>query len=91
MSSEARPLVHVFLVQESAKIDALQSVSRASTRRACTDLTVSRCLSLQIIESLSQTVPSMHPDIKVVLLTFSNRIGVYRLAPAFTYVIPTSS
>jgi hypothetical protein len=35
--------------------------------------------SLQaVVDALVQSVDSVHPDIRVVLVTFSNRIGVYR-------------
>ena len=53
-----RPLVHVFLVQESMPVDALQAVLEAI------EYVVSQC---------------MHPDVQVVLLSFSNRIGLYNL------------
>ena len=52
-----RPLVHVFMIQESMPIDALKST----------------------ISNLRDTVKDMHPDIKIVLLSYSDRIGVYRL------------
>eukprot|EP01034_Spumella_vulgaris_P038795 gene38795-47913_t len=53
-----RPLVHVFLVQESMRIDAMQAV----------------------VEGLCASVPAMHPDIRVVFLTYSNRIGIYNFS-----------
>jgi hypothetical protein len=35
--------------------------------------------SLQaVVDALVQSVDSVHPDIRVALVTFSNRIGVYR-------------
>ena len=53
-----RPLVHLFVIQESMPIDALQAV----------------------IEAISHVTQNcIHPDMKVALLTISNRIGVYRL------------
>lgn len=52
-----RPLVHVFMVQESMSIDALK----------CS------------IKSIRDAVKDMHPDIKIVLLSYSDRLGVYRL------------
>jgi hypothetical protein len=52
-----RPLVHVFLVQESMQLDCLKAV----------------------VESLNRVVEDMHPDVKVVLLSYSNRVGVHRL------------
>ncbi len=59
--AEQRPLVHVFLVQESMAPDALQAVAEAIEH------TIANC---------------MHPDIQVVLLSFSNRIGVFNLGNA---------
>jgi len=56
-----RPLIHVFLVQESMPSDALQSVAEAI------EYTIAHC---------------MHPDIQVVLLSCSNRIGLFDLATA---------
>ena len=52
-----RPLVHVFMVQESMPIDGLK----------CT------------IKSIRDAVKDMHPDMKIVLLSYSNRIGVHLL------------
>ena len=57
LPSSKRPLVHIFLVQESMKLDRLQTT----------------------VNALKTAVASMHPDIHVVLLTFSNRIGIYNL------------
>jgi hypothetical protein len=49
--------VHIFLIQESMAIDALQAV----------------------VEGLTAAVEQMHPDIQIVVVTFSHRIGVHRL------------
>lgn len=54
-----RPLVHVFIIQESMSIDALETT----------------------VESVTEAILNMHPDMYVVLLTFSNRIGVYKFPP----------
>ena len=51
------PLVHVFVIQESMAIDALQAV----------------------VEGLSAAIMLMHPDIQIVILTFSHRIGIHKL------------
>jgi hypothetical protein len=51
-----RPLVHVFIVQESMNLDCLQAA----------------------IEAVTVTVRSLHPDIRVLLMSFSHRIGIYK-------------
>lgn len=56
--SEERPLVHVFLVQESMAIDTMQAV----------------------VESLTEAIKALHPDVHIVLLTFSHRIGIHRFS-----------
>lgn len=33
---------------------------------------------LQVVESLSLAIEEMHPDVEIVLVTFSNRIGVHK-------------
>jgi len=58
VSCKDRPLVHVFLIQESMSYESLQAVT----------------------ESISSAVSSMHPDIQVVLVTFSHRLCVYKLS-----------
>ena len=57
--AKQRPLVHVFLVQESMSADALQVV-------------------LDAIHTV--VTEAMHPDMQIVLMSFSNRISVYRLS-----------
>ena len=60
VSCKDRPLVHVFLIQESMSYESLQAVT----------------------ESISTAASSMHPDIQVVLVTFSHRLCVYKLSPS---------
>jgi hypothetical protein len=55
VDSSSRPLVHIFVVQESMPIDTMDAV----------------------IESLTATIQMLHPDIYIILLTYSHRIGVY--------------
>jgi hypothetical protein len=57
-----RPLVHVFLIQESMPLDCIQAVIDAISMATSAD-----------------PVTGLHPDIEIILLTFSNRIGIYRL------------
>ena len=52
-----RPMVHIFLIQESISYDCLQTV----------------------IDGISEAINKMHPDIQIVILSFSNRIGLYNL------------
>lgn len=66
LQSEEKPVIHIFLVQESMSIDSMEAT----------------------IESLTTALQSMHPDIQVVLLTFSNRIGVYRFCSLPMSVCP---
>ena len=51
------PLVHVFVIQESMALDALQAV----------------------VEGLSAAIMLMHPDLQIVIVTFSHRIGIHKL------------
>lgn len=37
-----------------------------------------------VVDSLSSAISAVHPDIHIVLITFSNRIGVYRLSGGAT-------
>ena len=59
-----RPLVHVFLIQESMPLDCIQAAIDAVTQATSADPDT-----------------GLHPDIEVIILTFSNRIGIYRLHP----------
>lgn len=57
MGASRRPLVHVFLIQESMQLDCLKAV----------------------VECLTKVVEDMHPEVKVVFLSYSSRLGVHRL------------
>eukprot|EP01041_Mallomonas_annulata_P006979 gene6979-14185_t len=56
LPAASRPLVHVFLIQESMSLEALDVV----------------------IDSLSNAIKELHDDMEVMLVTYSNRIGIYR-------------
>lgn len=57
VGASRRPLVHVFMVQESMQLDCLKA----------------------LVECLTKVVEDMHPDVKVVLLSYSSRLGVHRI------------
>ena len=61
-SANERPLVHVFLIQESMSLDCIQAVIDGISHATSPDPNT-----------------GLHPDVEVILLTFSNRIGIYRL------------
>lgn len=56
--SAERPLVHIFLIQDSAPVEVLQAVSA----------------------SLISAIDCMHPDVQIVIATFSNHLNVYQLS-----------
>jgi len=56
--ADERPLIHIFLIQETMALDAMEAV----------------------VEGLSATIGELHPDIQVVLLSYSNRIGIHYLS-----------
>lgn len=41
---------------------------------------------MQAVEALSVALRAVHPDVQIVLLSFSNRIGVYRYVQYVQYV-----
>lgn len=43
-----------------------------------------------VVDSLSTAITSVHPDVYILLITFSNRIGVYRLSGAQSSATPKS-
>ena len=82
--ASSRPLVHVFLVSLLFSSQRLLIINRF--KRACLWIAfklygIFAFLSIifsQTIQALETMSSSLHPDIEIILLTFSNRIGVYR-------------
>jgi hypothetical protein len=73
--------VHLFLVQESMNLDALQAVSATPDGVLFSGLFTDYCIVCftdQVVDALTVSVRAMHPQVHVALVTFSNRIGIYR-------------
>jgi hypothetical protein len=51
-----RPLVQMFIVQESMNFDCIQAA----------------------VEAITATIKTLHPDMQIILLSYSHRIGIYK-------------